>query len=290
MRNISSKPPSLRTARAQARLSLPSDGVMLLRERRVEKGDALEIARMAGILAAKKTWDLLPLCHQLPLSHAEIRYELGAAEVRIEASVETVSGTGVEMEAMTAASIAALTLYDLLKPHLGQDMEIGAVRLLEKTGGKTDYARALAPAARGVLVAVGRVKPATVEATRLQLAALGLEAQVEGVSASKLEAVLRRCLAGMPEFLVTLGGTGIARDDRTVAAVRPLLDKELPGIMEAARSYGQARTPYALLSGGIAGLHGRTLVLTLPGSARGAAETLTAVGSGLVHILEGLRH
>lgn len=290
MRNISAKPTTLRAARAEARLRLPAASLRLLRARKLEKGDALEIARMAGILAAKKTWELIPLCHQLPLTHAEMSYGFTAGEVRIEAAVETVSGTGVEMEALTAASVAALTLYDLLKPHAGTDLEITSIRLLEKTGGKSDYARRLTPPARGLLLVCGRTRPATVALVHERLQALGIRLPApEALDADAVPARIRRALAQKTELIATVGGTGIARDDRTVAAVRPLLDKELPGVMEAARGYGQSRTPYALMSGGVAGLAGRTLLITLPGSSGGAAETLSALGPGLVHLLEGLR-
>lgn len=290
MRNISAKPNTLRTARAEARLRLPPACLRLLRAKKLEKGDALEIARMAGILAAKKTWELLPLCHQLPLTHAEVHYEFSAGQVRIETTVETVSGTGVEMEALTAASIAALTLYDLLKPVAGTDLEILNVKLLEKTGGKSDYVRSLKPVASGLLLVCGRTRPETVKQVRAGLQALGIRlAAAETVTAEELPARIRLALLRKTDFIATLGGTGIARDDHTVAAVRPLLDKELPGVMEAARGYGQNRTPYALISGGIAGLIGRSLVITLPGSSGGARETLTALGAGIVHILEGLR-
>lgn len=290
MRNISAKPNTLRTARAEARLRLPPACLRLLRAKKLEKGDALEIARMAGILAAKKTWELLPLCHQLPLTHAEVHYEFSAGLVRIETTVETVSGTGVEMEALTAASIAALTLYDLLKPVAGTDLEILNVKLLEKTGGKSDYARALKPACAGALFVCGRSRPATVAKVQQHLQKLGIRLRgVETVAPEDLPVAIRRALKQGATFVATVGGTGIARDDRTVAAVRPLLDKELPGVMEAARGYGQNRTPYALISGGIAGLIGRSLIITLPGSSGGAAETLTALSAGIVHILEGLR-
>lgn len=291
MRNISSKPPTLRTAKAETRLRLPKFCIPLLKNRQLEKGDALEIARMAGILAAKKTWELLPLCHQLPLTHAEIHYELGKTEVRIEATVETLSGTGVEMEALTASSLAALTLYDLLKPVAGTDLEILSTKLLEKTGGKTDYARALKPAGTAVLLVTGRTRPATVELVQERLKTLGLRVRTtEKATSAELPARLRHWQKQRISLIATLGGTGIATDDTTVAAVRPMLDKELPGVMEAARSYGQQRTPYALISSGVAGLMGRSLVVTLPGSANGARETLIALSSGLVHLLEGLRH
>jgi molybdenum cofactor biosynthesis protein MoaC len=298
MRNITAKPETLRTATAAASLHVPQFCITLLKEKRVEKGDALEIARAAGILAAKRTWELLPLCHQLPLTAVEISYELRKTQVDIKIRVETISGTGVEMEALTAASISALTIYDLLKPHAENDMHIGAVRLLEKTGGKSQFARKLTPRGRAVILApADAVVSGRKRATAAQTVSEGLERagftvkalEVIPQEAKQLSARLRHWLARKPELIATVGGTGLYPGDHTVEAVRPLLDKELPGFMEAARAYGQRRTPYSLISAGIAGIAGRTLIITFPGSTRGAQETLTALLPGLVHAIEGLR-
>jgi len=139
MKDVSAKSPTLRTAIAEAFLTMPDAIQTMLRERQLEKGDALEIARVAGALAAKKTWDLIPFCHPLPLTHVAISYAFEAAGVRVQALVKTHAVTGVEMEALTAVSISALTLYDMLKPHT-HAMEIAYTRLLSKTGGKSgDY-------------------------------------------------------------------------------------------------------------------------------------------------------
>lgn len=139
MKDVTEKSPTLRTAIAETLITMPAEVQTLLRERRLEKGDALEIARAAGILAAKKTWDLIPFCHPLPLTHVAITYFFEPEGVRLQALVKTHAVTGVEMEAMTAASIAALTLYDMLKPHT-HALEVAYTRLLSKTGGKSgDY-------------------------------------------------------------------------------------------------------------------------------------------------------
>ncbi len=139
MKDVTEKSPTLRTAIAETLITMPAEVQAMLRERRLEKGDALEIARAAGILAAKKTWDLIPFCHPLPLTHVAITYFFEPEGVRLQALVKTHAVTGVEMEAMTAASIAALTLYDMLKPHT-HALEVAYTRLLSKTGGKSgDY-------------------------------------------------------------------------------------------------------------------------------------------------------
>jgi cyclic pyranopterin monophosphate synthase len=139
MKDVTAKSPTLREAVAETQITMPPEVQTMLRERRLEKGDALEIARAAGILAAKKTWEIIPFCHPLPLTHVEITYIYEPEGVRVRSLVKTIAPTGVEMEALTAASLAALTLYDMLKPHT-HDMEIRYTRLISKKGGKSgDY-------------------------------------------------------------------------------------------------------------------------------------------------------
>lgn len=141
MKDVTSKSATLRQAVAEAKITMPPEIQTMLRERQLEKGDALEIGRVAGVMAAKRTWEIIPFCHPLLITGAEIAYEFEPDGVRIRASVRTVAPTGVEMEALTAASVTALTLYDMLKPHT-RELEIGETRLLMKTGGKSgDYFR-----------------------------------------------------------------------------------------------------------------------------------------------------
>ena len=139
MKDVTAKSPTLREAVAESWITMPPEIQTMLRERRLEKGDALEVARVAGVMAAKKTWEIIPFCHPLPITGAEVSYTFEPDGVRVEARVRTVAPTGVEMEALAAASVAALTLYDMLKPHTKQ-LEIVYTRLLMKSGGKSgDY-------------------------------------------------------------------------------------------------------------------------------------------------------
>jgi cyclic pyranopterin phosphate synthase len=130
MVDVGSKPMSRRRAVASARVTMASDTAARLRE--LPKGDALATAQLAGIMAAKRTAELIPLCHTLPLSSVDVTLEVGDAAVEITATAETVAQTGVEMEALVAVSVAALTLYDMAKA-VDKAMTIGDVRLLEKT-------------------------------------------------------------------------------------------------------------------------------------------------------------
>lgn len=130
-----------RRAVASARVLMNEATVAALREHRTPKGDPLETARVAGIMAAKRTSDLIPLCHPLPLTHVDVQATLDETGVALQAEVSTNAQTGVEMEALTAVSVAALTVYDMCKA-LEKGMTITDVRLESKTGGKSgDYER-----------------------------------------------------------------------------------------------------------------------------------------------------
>jgi cyclic pyranopterin phosphate synthase len=130
MVDVGAKPQSRRRAVARAELRMAPETARRLRE--LPKGDALTTAQLAGIMAAKRTSELIPLCHPLPLSHVEVTLEVGDASVEIVASAETTAQTGVEMEALTAASVAALTVYDMAKA-IDKEMVVAEVRLVEKT-------------------------------------------------------------------------------------------------------------------------------------------------------------
>lgn len=134
MVDVSAKPATKRTATARARVSMARQVIEALP--RNKKGDPLQVARIAGIHAAKKTSELIPLCHQIPLSHVGLEFKIGARGIDITASATTTAQTGVEMEALTAASVAALTIYDMTKA-LDKSIVIRDICLIEKTGGKS---------------------------------------------------------------------------------------------------------------------------------------------------------
>ncbi len=140
MVDVGGKDASRRKALARGRVEFGAEAYEALRENRTAKGDALAVARIAGILAAKRTGDLIPLCHPLPLSHVKLEFELIDDEraLRILASTSCEGPTGVEMEALTAVSVAALTIYDMLKA-MDKGIRITDIELLEKTGGKSGH-------------------------------------------------------------------------------------------------------------------------------------------------------
>jgi cyclic pyranopterin phosphate synthase len=138
MVDVSEKAATARTATASGRVLLNSQTIEAVRSKTNPKGEPLEIARIAGIIAAKKTSDLIPLCHQIALSGVDIKTELTDFGVSIEATAKTTAGTGVEMEALTAVTVAALTVYDMCKA-VQKDIVISDIHLRSKSGGKTDY-------------------------------------------------------------------------------------------------------------------------------------------------------
>ena len=136
MVDVSGKAATSREATARGHITMSADARQLVRSRRTKKGDPLETARLAGIMAAKQTAALIPLCHPLPISHADVRLTPARGGFDIEATVRTTAATGVEMEALTAVSVAALTIYDMVKA-VDKRMVIGRVRLIRKSGGRS---------------------------------------------------------------------------------------------------------------------------------------------------------
>ncbi|HVZ24717.1 MAG TPA: bifunctional molybdenum cofactor biosynthesis protein MoaC/MoaB [Sediminibacterium sp.] len=294
MVNITHKNHTLRTAIALAVVQTSSENtIQAIREQKVPKGDVFSFAKVAALFAVKKTSDIIPDCHPLPVEYTDVRFSINDLSVHIEVEVHTVYKTGVEVEAMHGASVAALTLYDMLKP-IDKQVEIREIKLLEKKGGKSQYKvpdSALIKAA--VIVCSDRVAAGMAEDTAGKLIMESLQkagiAEIDyGVipdEAANIRQALQEAVKKKVSLLIFTGGTGVSPRDITPDTIRPLLDQELSGVMEAARQYGQQRMPYAMLSRGVAGFAGHTLVLTFPGSAKAAAEYMDALFPQVLHAL-----
>jgi len=299
---ITHKSSTLRKAIAQAivRVSKP-ETIQAIRNRTVPKGDVLECARVAGLFAAKRTADMIPDCHPLPIEYTAVSYTLGEMELNIQVEIHTIYKTGVEVEAMHAASVVALTVYDMLKP-LDKGVSIEQIKLIEKKGGKSDRNAALGQARRAAILvcsdslAAGQGSDRSGEVIREKLVQLGIsvaEKQIVPDAIEAIQAAANRFVAQGVDLLLMTGGTGLSPRDVTPEALEPLLDRRIPGVEEAIRSYGQQRLATAMLSRSVAGQIGKTLVLALPGSPAGAAEGMDAVFPALLHafsVLEGARH
>lgn len=296
MRNINHKYETMRTAVAESFVVMSPELRDVVRSRKTEKGDALEIARVAAVMGAKKTWEIIPFCHQIPMTQVDVDYGFEDDGIRVRVTAGAVATTGVEMEAMTAASVCALTLYDMLKPY-DAEVEISYTRLLEKRGGKSDFRAGIAPPARAAVIVVngsvasGKKDDSAGEAVRDALRGCGVEIVSDEVIGDDAALLRERVTARVDEveLLLTVGGTGLGAKDIAVDTIAPMIERDVPGIIEAARTYGQRRTPRAMLSRGVSGLIGDTIVLTVPGSTGGARETMDALFPALLHAVGVMR-
>ncbi len=302
MNNITHKTTTLRKAIAQARVQVSSEATMqAIQNKTVPKGDVFEFARAAGLLGIKKTSDLIPDCHPLPIEFAAIRYNCEELTVIIEVEVHAIYRTGVEVEAMHGASITALTLYDMLKP-IDKGVEIKDIKLVEKKGGKSQYRDRKMPRVKVQVTVCSDTVSHKLKEDKSgkiileKVEEFGLEEASYSVIPDEpefIEQAVKDAQTNGVRLLFFTGGTGLSIRDVTPDTIRPMLDREIPGMMEAARSYGQERMPYAMLSRGVAGMIGDMLVVTMPGSTGGARETMDAIFPHILHvfnIVAGKRH
>lgn len=292
MVDITGKSFTLRKAVAQAVVSVGSpDTIEAIRLKKVPKGDVFEMAKTAGLFAVKKTSEMIPDCHPLPVEYTSISYEMIDLEILIRVEVHTIYKTGVEVEAMHAASVVALTIYDMLKP-IDKKLEISRIRLLEKTGGKTDYLVIAGEVQVGVIVCsdsifAGEKEDKSGKWIVDKMKSYGAPVEDYCIIPDDVKNIREKLLfmreKGIQLVIIT-GGTGLSPRDVTPEAVRPLLDVEIPGIAETIRNYGQERTPYSMLSRSVAGFIKDTLVLAIPGSAGGVKDSIQAVFPALFHV------
>ena len=315
MVDVGAKPVTARRAVATATVRMRPDTLGTLLDGGGPKGDALVTARLAGIAGAKRTADLIPLCHPLPLDRVdvEITPDRDAGTLQVTAEARATARTGVEMEALTAASVAALTLYDMAKA-LQRDIVIERVELLEKEGGTSGAYRAgsLGTAARleagqtaeasaahevAVVTCSNRAAagerddtsgPAVVDALRDAGFDVAPEPLIVADDANLIATTLADLAAAGHRLVVTTGGTGLTPTDVTPGATRHVIDRELPGLAELMRAAGRDSTPMAALSQAVAGARGACLIVNVPGSVRGATESLAALLPVLRHALDQL--
>lgn len=302
MVDITHKSSSLRIAKAEAFVCVSSkETIEAIKNNKVPKGNIFEMAKAAGLFAVKKTAEMIPDCHPLPIEYTDIQYNIEDLKIRITIEVKTIYKTGVEVEAMHGASVIALTMYDMLKP-IDKGIEIQNIRLVTKKGGKSDYQKKSREQFKASVIvcsdtiSAGKKEDKAGKAIIERLEKHDIKIQTYQIipdEIDQIQAIVNKEVTSGIHLLIFTGGTGLSSRDVSPEAIRPLLDREIPGIAEAIRSYGQQRTPYAMLSRSVVGEKNGVMIMALPGSTKGASESIDAVFPSILHvfgIMKGAKH
>lgn len=302
MVDITHKSSTLRIATAQAIVKVSkSETIEAIKNDTVPKGNVFAMSKAAGLLGVKKTPELLPDCHPMPIEFSGIEYEINGLEITVLFTVKTIYKTGVEVEAMHGASVVALNMYDMLKP-IDKGIEIHQLKLLEKKGGKSDFKDRFRKDLNAAVIvcsdtiSAGQKEDKAGKAIIKKLEECGVSITEYVVIPDENEIIQEKAIQYQKQdfdLIIYTGGTGLSKRDVTPEALLPLLERRIPGVEEAIRTYGQDRTPYSMLSRSVAGTIGNTLVLALPGSTNGAKESMDAIFPAVLHIfriLKGVRH
>lgn len=316
MRDITHKQITLRTAKAIGVIFCAPETIDLIKQESLPKGNLFDVAKAAGFIGAKLTPQLLPHCHPVQIDGMDIRFEFLNIDLHatlfarptfertgivITGEAKSIGRTGIEMEMLTAVSVAALEIYDMLKP-VDKALEIGNIRLLDKKGGKSDRNRYFATSP---ICAVLVCSDSTAEGKREDKSGVLIKQMLEQVNAtvkhykilpdekSQIQSQILEWVKEDVHFIFTTGGTGLGPRDLTVEAVKEILERDADGVTEAMRNFGQQRTPMAMMSRAVAGSIARSMIITLPGSSAGAKESLEAILPGIFHarkIIKGGGH
>ncbi|EMJ88701.1 bifunctional molybdenum cofactor biosynthesis protein MoaC/MoaB [Leptospira meyeri] len=300
MNDITGKRTTLRYAEAEGYVYCNPNTIERVKANNLPKGDIFGVAKAAALLGSKKTAELIPHCHPVPIDSFSIHFEILEPKnaIRIQTQAKSIGKTGIEMEALTGVTVAALVIYDLLKP-IDKEIEISSIKLLEKKGGKTDSQISKLASGSNAKILVcsdscfagkkedgsGKVIAELLQAEGVEV----LEILIVPDEPTEIQKVISNWSSEKIDLIVTTGGTGLGPRDNTTDAIRQMLEQEIPGIAEVMRSFGQDRTPFAMLSRSLAGRIGKSLIATVPGSSNGAKESMTAILPAIFHAKKMMR-
>jgi len=302
MVDITLKSNTLRIATAQAIVKVSKqETIDAIINKTVPKGDVFAMSKAVGLLGVKNTPLILADCHPLPIEYTGIDYEINGLEITVKVTIKTIYKTGVEVEAMHGASVVALNMYDMLKP-IDKGVEIHHIKLLKKKGGKSDFKDKFRQDLNAAVIVCSdtisagqkedKAGKAIIE--KLEQSGVGiLDYTIIPDEVTDIQAKVKEYEAQKANFIIFTGGTGLSNRDVTPEALKPLIERKIPGVEEAIRSYGQERTPYSMLSRSVAGVIGNSLILALPGSTNGAKESMEAIFPSVMHvfkIMQGGKH
>ncbi|WP_310559131.1 bifunctional molybdenum cofactor biosynthesis protein MoaC/MoaB [Flavobacterium sp.] len=301
MVDITHKISTLRVATAKATVKVSQQATIdAIVNNLVPKGNVFEMAKTAGLFAVKNTYLSIPDCHPIPIEFTSVEYEINDLSIDIFLKVKTVYKTGVEVEAMHGASIVALTMYDMLKP-IDKSIEISTIKLISKEGGKSSFKNRFPSTIKAAVfvcsdsIFAGDKEDKSGKIIVEKLEVCDVETTHYEIIPDEIDIIQERTKAFAKEnqLIIFTGGTGLSPRDVTPQALESMLETRILGIEEAVRNYGQDRMPYSMLSRTVAGTIGNSLVLALPGSTKGASESMDAIFPHVLHvfhILKGNNH
>ena len=283
----------------------------MIKNNTLPKGNLFDVAKAAGFLAAKNTQNLIPHCHPVSIDGLSVDFEILSSTdtsslfnsnnklgVLIVVEGKSIGRTGIEMECLTAVSICALTIYDLLKPLNDAELEISSIRLIQKTGGKTDRQKFFKNGQKAAVLVcsdstfAGKREDKSGVMIKEMLGKYNTEVTAYKILPDEPEQIKKQILEWVAldiPFIFTTGGTGLGPRDKTVEAVSSIIERDADGISEAMRSFGQMRTPLAMMSRSVAGSINHSLIVTLPGSSDGVRESLEAILPAVFHARKMLK-
>lgn len=293
MINVGNKPKTYRIATAQSVICVDSITLDKIKDGISPKGNLFETARIAATMGAKRTSEFIPYCHSIPIDGIDIEFKIESNCIRVIVTVHSIWNTGVEMESLTGASIAALTIYDMLKP-LDPSLTIESLKVIKKHGGVSDFHNFKDAKLDAVVIVVsdsrtissdksGKIITNTLKTHGFNI----VDYKIITDDSSIIEKELKYfCDEAMVDIILTTGGTGVGPRDVTPEATKRVLEKDVNGIVECLRNYGQQRTPLAMLSRGVAGIRGSTIIVNLPGSVDGVSQSLNSLFPWIMHVFE----